>query len=91
MPYNKLFLCLCACAQVICVEECPTSTSYEDFICQYDLQDAVDADSTGITGLYYCATYQVNMRRQVENILILIKSEKEQRTSSCTCELKKNR
>ena len=45
--------------QVICVAECPSATSYQTFVCQYDLQAAVDADSTGVLGLYYCATYQV--------------------------------
>jgi hypothetical protein len=37
----------------VCVSSCPSAADYSSFICRYDLQAAVDADSTTLKGLYY--------------------------------------
>ena len=42
----------------ICVSSCPSVTDYTKFICQYDIQNAVNADPYKVLGLYYLAKEQ---------------------------------
>jgi hypothetical protein len=36
---------------VVCVESCPEEVSYTKFICHYDIQANVTADTTYVTGM----------------------------------------
>lgn len=38
---------------VVCIDSCPSSNNFEKFICRYELQSNVDADSTGALGYEY--------------------------------------
>jgi choline transporter-like protein 2/4/5 len=40
----------------VCVSKCPSQTSFEKFVCQYDLQASVDSDSTNGLGNIYVMT-----------------------------------
>ena len=40
---------------VVCVSSCPSILSYSSYICQYDIQNSVNTDTTNVKGLYYFA------------------------------------
>ena len=42
----------------VCVSSCPSVNDYTSFVCHYDIQDAVNADSYKVLGLYYLARAQ---------------------------------
>jgi hypothetical protein len=37
----------------VCVTNCPTEADYTKYFCKYYVQEEVDADTTGLRGLYY--------------------------------------
>lgn len=53
----------------VCVSECPDTYTYTEFICMYDLQSAVDADSSYALGWAYVAAQTCMYKVTTEDVL----------------------